>query len=68
MSQYCPAAAQPLLEIDGAGGRHGAAILRNHGQVSSAAIVRNVEFGLVVLGWMSGSIRDPGPKLRRVEL
>lgn len=67
-SRYCPAAAQPLLEVDGACGGHGTAILRNHRQVSSAPIIGKVELRLIVGGRMRGAIRDPGSELSGEEL
>lgn len=67
-SRYCPAAAQPLLEVDGACGGHGTAILRNHRQVSSAPIIGKVELRLIVGGRMRGSIRDAGSELSGEEL
>lgn len=59
---------QLLLEVDGAGGRHGAAILRNHGQVGGAPVVWSVELRLVVGGWVSGVVGDPVPESGSEEL
>lgn len=63
-----PGCWQLLLEVDGAGGRHGAAVLRDHGQVRGAAVIGRVELRLIVGGRVSGVVGDPGPKLGSKEL
>ena len=62
------AAQQPLLEVDGAGGRHSTAVLCDDRQVSSAPVIRHIELGLVVGDRVSGVVRDLGPELGREEL
>lgn len=57
-----------LLEVDGAGGRHRAAILRDHRQVCGAPAVWRVELRLVVGGQVRGAVGDPGPELGGEEL
>lgn len=53
--------------VDGAGGGYGATVLRHHGDVRGAVVLRQVELRLVVVGRVRGAVRDLFTQLVGVE-